>query len=214
MSRPRRALPEPMRISASGSSWPRSRARNRQPVADIGQIILDVAIFIVLRAQRHAADLAVAGGEAAAGGAHAAPFRAIDRYRVDDAERGRQDFGADALARALDVAGGAGEIELAAPRVEIFLAVLVGRERAGVVRDLDIHRLAARGEGHISGQRRHFVLHIGIWRFAIGLAAAVQCELQRDDLAFLLVEVRIVLANADAAIREAIGIALAVLERL
>src|SRR5213080_2466120 len=88
MSRPRRALPEPMRISASGSSWPRSRARNRQPVADIGQIILAVAIFIVLRAQRHAADLAVAGGEAAAGGAHAAPFRAIDRHRVDDAERG------------------------------------------------------------------------------------------------------------------------------
>src|SRR5947208_13067260 len=125
-----------MRISASSSSWPRSRTRNRQPVADIGQVVFDVAIFIILRAQRHAADLAVAGGEAPAGCAHAAPLRAVDRHRVEDAERGRQDFGADALARALHVAGGAGEVELAAPRIEILLAVLVGRERAGVVRDL------------------------------------------------------------------------------
>src|SRR6185312_16108046 len=126
------AAPAPMRILASCSSWPRSRTRDRQSVADIGQIIFDVAVFIVLRGERHAADLAVAGGETPAGGAHAAPFRAIDRHRVDDAERGRQDFGADALTRALHVAGGAGEIELAAPRVEIFLAVLVRRERAGI----------------------------------------------------------------------------------
>src|SRR5215212_2115459 len=197
-----------MRISASCSSWPRPRTRDRQPVADIGQVVFHVAIFIILRAERHAADLAVAGGEAPAGGAHAAPFRTVDRHRVDDAERGRQNFGADALARALYMAGGAGEVELAAPRVEIFLAVLVGRERARIVRDLDVHRLAARGEGHVAGQRRHFVPDIGERWLAIGLAAAVQRQLKRDDLAFLLVEVRIVLANADAFVREAVLVAL------
>src|SRR3981189_3688747 len=112
-------------MSASYPSWPRTRAGNRQSVADIGQIIFEVAVFVVLRIERHAADLAVAGGEAAAGGAHAAPFPGGDRHCVENAERGRQHLGTDALARALDVAGGAGEIELAAPCVEIFLALLV-----------------------------------------------------------------------------------------
>ena len=90
----------------------------------------------------------------------------------------------------------------------------IGLERARIVRDLDVERLAARGERHIGGQRRHLVLHIGERRLAIGLAAAVQRQLQRDDLAFLLVEIGIVLADADALVREAVGVALAVLERL
>src|SRR5712664_1221945 len=122
-------------MSASYPSWPRTRAGNRQSVADIGQIIFEIAIFIVLRIERHAADLAVAGGEAPAGGAHAAPFRAVDRHRIENAERRRQHFGADPFARALDVAGGAGEVELAAAGVEIFLALLVGLQRAGIVGD-------------------------------------------------------------------------------
>src|ERR1700682_5105569 len=106
-------------MSASCPSWPRARAGNRQSIADIGQIIFEIAIFVVLRIERHAADLAVAGGEAPAGRAPAAPFRAIDRHRVQDSERGRQDLGANALAWALHMAGRAGEIELSAPCVEI-----------------------------------------------------------------------------------------------
>src|ERR1700736_4980429 len=114
MSRPRSAAPEPARVWRPGScSWPRSRAGNRQSVTDIGQIIFEIAIFIVLRIERDAADLAAAGGETPAGRSHAAPFRTIDRHRVHDPKRGRQHLGADALAGALYVAGGAGEIELA-----------------------------------------------------------------------------------------------------
>lgn len=107
----------------------------------------------------------------------------------------------------------AGEIQLAAPCVEIALAVLEGLERAGIIGNPDVHRLAARGEGHVGGQRGHLVLHIGVGRLAIGLAATVERELQGDDLAFFRVEIGIVLANADAAIREAIGVGFAVLER-
>src|SRR5262245_19596037 len=195
-------------------SWPCSRARDRQAVGDIGEVVLDVAVLVVLRIERHAAHLAVAGDEAAAGGAHAGPFRTVDRQRIHDAERGRQHFGADALARALHIAGGAGEVELAAAGVEIFLALLVGRQRARMVRNLDIHRLAARGEGHVGRQRRHLVTHIGVGRLAIGLAALIEREFERDHLALLLVEVRIILANADALVREAVFVGLAVLERL
>src|SRR6266481_2832918 len=105
-------------------SWPRSRTGDRQPIADIGQIIFEIAVFIVLRTERHAADLAVAGGEAPADRAHAAPFGTVDRHRIQDSERGRQHFGANPLTGALHVTGGAGEIKLAAPSVEIALAVL------------------------------------------------------------------------------------------
>src|SRR6266581_6402274 len=128
-------------MSASYPSWPRTRAGNRQSVADIGQIIFEIAVFVVLRIERHAADLAVAGGEAPADGAHAAPFGTVDRHGVQNPERGRQHFGADPLAGGLHVAGGAGEIELAAAGVEIFLAPLVGLERAGIVGDLDVEWL-------------------------------------------------------------------------
>src|SRR5258705_11531576 len=124
-------------MSASYPSWPRTGAGNRQSVADIGQVIFEIAVFVVLRVERYAADLAVAGGEAAAGGAHAAPFRAINRHRVHNAECGRQHFGADPFAGALHMAGRAGEVELAAAGIKIFLAVLVGLERAWVVRDVD-----------------------------------------------------------------------------
>src|SRR5262245_15131838 len=111
-------------ICPSACSWPRSRTGNRQAVADIGEEILDVAIFLRLRFQRNRASLAVAGDEAAAGRAHAAPFGAVDRHRIHDSERRRQDLGADALARALYMAARAGKIHLAAPCVEIALAIL------------------------------------------------------------------------------------------
>src|SRR5882672_8110381 len=124
------ALTPATRMSASCPSWPRARAGNRQSVADIGQIIFEVAVFVVLRIERHAADLAVAGGETPAGRAHATPFGTVDRHGVEDTQRRRQHFGADPLARALHMAGRAGEIELAAPRVEIALAVFIGFERA------------------------------------------------------------------------------------
>src|SRR5260370_32866657 len=107
-------------------SWPCSRTGDRQSIADIGQIIFEIAVFIVLRTERHAADLAVAGGEAPADRAHAAPFRTVDRHCIQYPECGRQHFGANPLAGALHVTGGAGEIELAAPRIEITLAILVG----------------------------------------------------------------------------------------
>src|SRR5258706_876964 len=97
------------------SSRPRARTGDRQSVADIGQVIFDIAVFVVLRTERYAANLAVAGGEAAAGGAHAAPFRAIDRHRIENAERGRKHLGANPLARALHMAGRAGTIKLATP---------------------------------------------------------------------------------------------------
>src|ERR1700692_4403370 len=125
-------------------SWPRSRAGDRQSVADIGQIIFEIAIFIVLRGKRHAANLAVTSCKAAAGGAHAAPFGTVDRHRIENAERGRQHFGADPLARALHMAARAGEIELAAPRIKIALAVLIGFQRPWVAGYLDVERLAAR----------------------------------------------------------------------
>src|ERR1019366_7816018 len=127
------------RVSASSSlrpSWPRSRAGDRQSVADIGQIIFEIAVFVGLRIERDAADLAVAGGEAAADRAHAAPFGTVDQHRIEDAERGRQYLGADPLARVLHMATRAGEIELAAPRIEIALAVLVGFQRPRIVGDL------------------------------------------------------------------------------
>src|SRR6266404_4571769 len=127
MRRPPSAALKPARVWMPGScSWPRPRTGNRQPVADIGQVIFEIAVFVVLRIERHAANLAVAGGEPAAGGAHAAPFGAVDRHRIHYPERGRQHLGANSLARALHMAGGAGEIELAAPGVEIALAVLIG----------------------------------------------------------------------------------------
>src|SRR6202451_1452001 len=122
---------------------PRARPGDRQAVRHVGQIIFDVAIKLVLRLERYAADLAVAGDQPPAHRAHAVPFRAIDRHRRDDAERRRQHFGADMVAGILHVAGGAGEIELAAPRIKIFLALLIGRKRARVVRDLDVERLPA-----------------------------------------------------------------------
>src|ERR1700742_4210222 len=105
------------------SSWPRSRAGDRQSVADIGQVIFEIAVFVGLRIERHATGLHIAGDETPADGAHAAPFRAVDRHRIEDAERGRQDLGADPLARVLHMAARAGEIELAAARGEILLAV-------------------------------------------------------------------------------------------
>src|SRR5437868_1994931 len=194
-------------------SWARSRAGDRQSIAHVRQVILEIAIFFVLRTERNAADLAVAGGETSADRAHAAPFGAIDRHRVENAQCGRQYLGAYPLARLLHMAGGAGEIELPAPRIEIFLALLISLERARIVGNLDVKRLAARGESHIGGQRGHLVFDIREWKFAIGLTAAIQRQLQGYDLAFPLVEIRIVLADADALIGKAIAVGLAVLER-
>src|SRR5580692_11552109 len=192
---------------------PRARPGDRQAVAHVGQIIFDVAVKLVLRLERHAADLAVAGNEAAAHRAHAVPFRAVDRHRRDDAERRRQHFGADVIAGILHVATGAGEIELAAARIKIFLALLVGRKRPRIVRDLDVERLSARGERHIGRQRRHLVLDVGKRLLAVRLAASIKRQLERDHLAGLVVEVWIILADADALVGKAIAVGLAVLER-
>src|SRR4051794_6026901 len=63
-------------------SWAGAGTGDRQSIADIGQIIFEVTIFVGLRLQRHAANLAVAGGKTPADRAHAAPFGAIDRHRV------------------------------------------------------------------------------------------------------------------------------------
>src|SRR2546430_14166131 len=148
-----RLLSAPQRSGFSRCvSWARSRAGDRQPIAHVRQIIFEIAIFFVLRTEWNAADLAVAGGETPADRAHAAPLGTIDRHRVENAQRGRQYLGAYPLARRLHMAGGAREIELSAPRIEIFLALLVSLERARIVRNLDIKRLAARGERHIGGQ--------------------------------------------------------------
>src|ERR1700736_2647603 len=136
MSRLQSAAPKSARawISASSGScsWPRTRTGDRQSIADIGQIIFEIAVFVGLRIEWHAADLAVAGGEAPADGAHAAPFGTVDRHRIQNPERGRQHFGADPFARFLHMTGCAGEIELAAPCIEVALAVLIGFERAGI----------------------------------------------------------------------------------
>src|SRR5580704_11719173 len=98
-------------MPAGRFSWPRSRARDRQSVADIGQIIFEIAIFVGLWLERHAAGLAVAGGKPPADRAHAAPFGTIDRHRIQNPERRREDFGADPLARVLHMAARAGEIK-------------------------------------------------------------------------------------------------------
>src|SRR5258707_11402037 len=102
-------------MSASYPSWPRTRAGNRQSVADIGQIIFEIAVFVGLRIERHAADLAVAGGEAPADRAHAAPFGTVDRHGIQNPKCGCEHFGANPLAGFLHMTGRAGEIELAAP---------------------------------------------------------------------------------------------------
>src|ERR1700736_2762594 len=142
-----------VRMSACCASWPRPRTGNRQSVADIGQVIFEIAVFVVLRIERYAANLAVAGGEAPAHRAHAAPFGTIDRHGIQYPERGCEHFGAYPLAGALHVTGCAGKVELSPPGIEIALAVLVGLERARIVRDFDVKRLAARCERHIGGQR-------------------------------------------------------------
>src|SRR4029077_12181326 len=79
-----------MRMVSAPPLWPRARPGDRQAVAHIGQIIFDVAVKLVLRLERHAAHLDVAGDQPPAHRAHAVPFRAIDRHRRDDAERRRQ----------------------------------------------------------------------------------------------------------------------------
>src|ERR1700682_1600476 len=152
MSRPRSAAPEPARVRRPGAcSWPCPRAGNRQSVADIGQIIFEIAVFVGLRIERHAANLAVAGGEAPADRTHAAPFGTIDRHGIQDPERGCEHFGAYPFAGALHVTGCAGEIELSAPGIEIALAVLIGLERARIVRDFDVERLSAPFETPLRG---------------------------------------------------------------
>src|SRR4029077_4216221 len=60
---------------------PRARPGDRQAVAHIGQIIFDVAVKLVLRLERHAAHLGVAGDQPPAHRAHAVPLRAVDRHR-------------------------------------------------------------------------------------------------------------------------------------
>src|SRR6266850_5820078 len=110
MRRPPSAALKPARVWMPEScSWPRPRTGNRQPVADIGQIIFEIAVFVVLRIERHAANLAVAGGKAPADRAHPAPFGAVDRHRIQYSERRRQHFGAYPFARGLHVTGRAGE---------------------------------------------------------------------------------------------------------
>src|SRR3984957_19518548 len=106
-----------MRMLSVPPLRPRAGPGDRQAVAHVGQIIFDVAIKLVLRLERANAELAVAGDQAPAHRAHAVPFRTVDRHRRDDAERRRQHFGADVIAGILHVTGGAGEIELAAPRI-------------------------------------------------------------------------------------------------
>src|SRR3984957_18815883 len=202
-----------MRMLPAPPLRPRARPGDRQAVAHVGQIIFDVAIKLVLRLERHAADLDVAGDQPPAHRAHAAPLRAIDRHRGDDAERRRQHFGADMIAGILYVAGSAGEIELAAPRIKILGALFVGHKRARIVRDLDVERFSARGVGHIRRQRRHLVLDVGIRLLAIGFPTTIKRQLERDHLTGFLVEIRIVLADADALVGKTIAVGLAVLER-
>src|SRR4029078_804636 len=103
---------------------------------------------------------------------------------------------------------------LSAPRIEIALAVLIRFERTRVIGDFDVERLTAGRERHIGGERRHLVLHIRERRLTIGLAAPVPRQFKRDDLAFLFVEVGIVLPDADTLVGKAIGVALAVFEWL
>src|ERR1700743_1126406 len=81
------ALPS---ILSRKSSWPRARSGDRHSIADIRQEVFEVAVLVALRFERYAAHLAVAGHEAAADRDHAAPFRTVDRHRVEDAERGRE----------------------------------------------------------------------------------------------------------------------------
>src|ERR1700756_4438603 len=86
-------------------SWPRTRSGNRQSVAEVGKVIFEIAVFLRLRLERQAANLAVAGGEATADRTHAAPFGTVDRHRVQDSKRGRENLGAHMLAGVLHVTG-------------------------------------------------------------------------------------------------------------
>src|ERR1700686_4096225 len=116
-------------VSLRSCSWPRTRAGDRQSVADVRQEIFEIAVIFILRIERYPANLAVAGGKAPADRSHATPFGTVDRHCIENAERGGQHFGAHPLTGVLHMAGRAGEVELAAPRIEIALAVLVGLER-------------------------------------------------------------------------------------
>src|SRR5258708_11198700 len=138
MSLPRSAISRPVRVQSSSCdpSWPRPRTGNRQPVADIGQIIFEIAIFVGLRLERHAADLAVARCKTPAGRAHAAPFGTINRHPIQNSERRREYLRPDPLAGVLHMAARAGVIELTTPRVEIAPAVLAVLERPRIVGDL------------------------------------------------------------------------------
>src|SRR5260370_7091115 len=118
MSLPRSAISRPVRVQSSSCdpSWPRPRTGNRQPVADIGQIIFEIAIFVGLRLERHAADLAVARCKTPAGRAHAAPFGTINRHPIQNSERRRESLGPDPPPALLHIAAPAREIRLTPPR--------------------------------------------------------------------------------------------------
>ena len=108
----------------------------------------------------------------------------------------------------------AGDAELAFPRIEEFLAALIGGQRARIVRNGDRERLAARGFGHDGSQRRHHARHRIERLFAILHAAAIDRAFQRLDLTGLGDEARIGLPDALALVVKTIGVVLAVGEWL
>ena len=71
-------------------SWPRSRPCDRDAVAHVREEIFEVAIGRVLRRQRHRTHLRAAGRQPPVDRAHAAPVRAIDRKRRQNAQRRAQ----------------------------------------------------------------------------------------------------------------------------
>src|ERR1700722_19755666 len=92
-------------VSLRSCSWPRTRAGDRQSVADVRQEIFEIAVIFILRIERYPANLAVAGGKAPADRPHATPVGTVDRHCIEDAERGCQHFGAHPLAGVLHMAG-------------------------------------------------------------------------------------------------------------
>ena len=85
----------------------------------------------------------MAADEAPVQRAHFPPFQAVHRPAAGVAKHRAQRFGADFFSGVLNMAGGAGKIQLAAALVIIFPAFFIGGERFRFIRNFDFYGFAA-----------------------------------------------------------------------
>ena len=160
-----------------------------------------------MRFEELGALVAVAGAYPFVQGGDVPPLEPEGRPVGDFAQCRVQGFGADAEAGALDMAGGAGVVEVSAFAVVELFAGFVGGPRGGVG-DFDVQPLAARLVGHVGGQVGDVVPLPFQRRFAVFCATTVDVVFEGDD--FAGVGVKMGVAVAHRAVAEAVRVAFAV----